>query len=199
MIEMLPMFNKSVTRINLDMVLAKQFARIKNGGVVLDVGSKHSPYKDTMQYAKYLRLDIDSASHPDIVCDLHDIKWDSDYFDTVIATEVLEHLHEPKKAIDEIHRVLKKGGVCILSTRFMYPYHEDPQDYYRFTNDSLALLFAKFRFAEIIPHGNRLQVMWQIITLGKLRYILNIFNGIFARINFYDKHYPSGFVVFATK
>ncbi len=198
----------SVNRISLDMQLIKHLKKLKPG-VVLDVGSSASPYKKFIPATKYLRLDINKESHPDICCDVHQIEWASKFFNTIIASEVLEHLANPAVAIEEMRRVLKSGGICILTTRFMYPYHPCPKDYYRFTKDSLQILFSKFSTIQIVPHGNRIQLLWQIInnsgnkSCGKLQRIfnifLNIFNPIFARINFIDKGYPLGFIVVAQK
>jgi len=188
----------SVTRISLDMELKRQFARL-SPGIVLDAGSRDSPYRRFIPHTKYLRLDIDKRSEPDICCDLHNIDWEADYFDTVIMTEVLEHLYDPQKAIDNIHRILKPNGVCILSTRFMFPYHPDPKDYYRFTQDSLSYLFRNFRRTEIHHHGNRVQVMWQTINIGKVNAFLNVLNPLFARIMSKKTNFPSGFIVYAEK
>lgn len=191
---------KSVTRISLDIELKNQFKKLKPG-IVLDVGSKNSPYKRIVPSTKYLRLDIDSQSNPDICSDLHNIKWESNYFDTIIATEVLEHLHSPEKAIDEIHRILKPGGVCILSTRFIYRYHPDPKDYYRFTRDSLEYLFKDYSFIRVYSHGNKLHVLWEIfIGFGIMSIPFKlIFNPIIAKINFKKTNYPLGFVLYAKK
>ncbi|MFH1638666.1 MAG: class I SAM-dependent methyltransferase [Candidatus Woesearchaeota archaeon] len=189
---------RSISRVSLDMELRKHLRRLKPG-IVLDVGSKYSPYKEEIPCTKYLRLDIDKNSKPDICCDLHKIKWKSGYFDTIIATEVLEHLYDPQKAINEIHRILKKGGICILTTRFMCLYHPDPKDYYRFTKDSLAYLFRRFSKVGIYHHGNRLQVLWHIINTGKLSLLLNLLNPLIARIRFKETNYPSGYLVFAKK
>ncbi len=189
---------KSVTRIGLDLALKHQFKRL-NPGVILDVGSKHSPYKKYIPYSKYLRLDVDEKSGPDICCDLHKIEWQPEYFDTVIATEVLEHLYDPQKAVSEIHRILKKGGVVILSTRFIYHYHPDPKDYYRFTPDSLRYLLRDFSKVEIYHHGNRLQSAWQVINTGKIGIFLNLLNPLLARINVKKTTAPCGFVVYAVK
>ena len=59
---------------------------------------------------------------------------------------------------------LAKGGICILSTRFIYRYHPDPYDYFRFTRDSLNILFDEFDTVEIYEHGNKIQALWLIYT-----------------------------------
>ena len=192
--------NETVSRISLDFELHRQFKRLKPG-IILDVGAMHSPYKKYIPYTKYMRLDIDEKSEPDICCDLHKINWQSDYFDTVIATEVLEHLYEPQRAINEIYRVLKAEGICILSTRFIYPYHPGPKDYYRFTWDSLNYLFRKFDKIEIYHHGSKISVIWEIINTESrvIKIILNPFNPIIAKISSIKTQLPCGFVVYAIK
>ena len=189
---------KSVARIILNKELKKHFKKLKPG-IVMDVGSKYSPYLKYIPHTKYLRLDINKKSKPDIVSDVHKIKWKSNYFDTIIATEVLEHLHTPQKALDEIHRILKPNGICILSTRFIYPYHPDPKDYFRFTKDSLSYLFRNFKNVQIYPIGNRVQCSWDLLNRGYLKIILNILNPIIALISFKDNRCPGGFIVKAEK
>jgi len=189
----------SVSRISLDFELHKQFKRLKPG-VVLEVGVGYSSYKKYIPYTRYFTLDFDKGSNPDICCDVHHIKWTSEYFDTVIAIEVLEHVHTPEKVIDEIWRILKPGGVCILSTRFIYPYHPGPKDYYRFTWDSLELLFKEFKHVEIYHHGNRIQSLWQIINYGRcIGAVLNLLNPFIARLSSKKTNFPLGFVLYARK
>lgn len=188
---------KSVTKISLEKELLKQFKRLKPG-IVLDVGSKLAPYREQISHTKYLTLDIDSQIKPDIISDISKVNWESNYFDTIVATEILEHCYSPEKAINEIYRLLKPTGVCILSTRFFYRYHPDPKDYYRFTEDSLKYLFRNFREIEIYPHGNRFQLFWEIIP-GRIFFIKNFFNSLVAKINFKDPKIPLGFVVYAKK
>ena len=189
----------SVARIGLDKLLKTQFKRLKKG-TVLDVGSKTSPYKKIIPHDRYLRLDIDASNKPDICCDLHLLNSHDNSFDTIIATEVLEHLYDPQKAIDNIHKTLKKDGTCILSTRFAHEYHPGPFDYYRFSSDGLKHLFRNFDNVEIFHHGNRLHVIWMLINSNKYSHIfLNIFNPIIALINVKKTNWPCGFVVVAKK
>jgi ubiquinone/menaquinone biosynthesis C-methylase UbiE len=57
--------------------------------------------------------------------------------DLVFSIAVLEHLKEPFKAIQEIHRVLKKSGEVYIEIPFIQPFHESPNDYYRATLQGL--------------------------------------------------------------
>jgi SAM-dependent methyltransferase len=63
----------------------------------------------------------------------------------VLCTQVLEHLPEPGAAISEIHRVLRTGGVGLISTHGVHVFHPDPpgsgQDYWRWTHAGLEKLF----------------------------------------------------------
>lgn len=196
---------KTVSGMNLGITLRRQFKRLK-AGIVLDVGAKASQYQKLIPSTIYMRLDIDAECHPDICCDVHAIAWESNYFDTIIATEVLEHLYDPQKAIDEMRRVLKPGGVCILSTRFIYPYHHSPKDYFRFTEDALQYLFRAFHQVEVYPHGGRSQVLLEIMGdwgtgyVGKcVRIFLTPLTLFIAYLPSRQSRYPCGFVVYAKK
>ncbi len=147
-----------------------------------------------------MTLDILKDTNPDICCDAHTIKHKSNHFDTVIATELLEHSHTPQEIINEIHRILKPGGICILSTRFICPYHPDPQDYFRYSKDGLRHLFRSFKKTEVFHQGNRFLVMWTLINRGVIMNLfLNIFNPIIARINVKKSDFPNGYIVYAKK
>lgn len=190
----------SVNRITLNQTLRKIFKNL-HAKKVLDVGSKGGPNLHLIKHKKYVRLDISAESAPDIVGDIHEMKVKTGSFDTVIATEVLEHLYDPQKAVDEIYRVLRPGGTVVLSTRFIYWYHPDPQDYYRFTEDSIKYLMRQFSEVKIYKHGNRLQVVWQLLMSpgSGLGIFLNFLNPLIAKINFSDERVYLGLVVVAKK
>jgi len=196
----LPMLQMdTVTRVSLDAQLIPVFNDL-NTGVVLDVGSKHSPYRSHIKCEKYTRFDIDESSNPDICGDLHDTKIPDNSYDCVIATEVLEHLYDPQKAMEEIRRILKPGGCCILSTRFLYVYHPGPHDYYRFTWDSLAHICRDFTKVDIRHHGNLIIFLWQLLNDQLITAIAcNLLNPILGRVHFKKTRYPSGFVLIAHK
>lgn len=58
-------------------------------------------------------------------------------FDTVLATDVLEHIPVPEQVWAEMARVMKPGGRCIVGVPFLYWIHEEPHDYFRFTQYAL--------------------------------------------------------------
>ena len=62
--------------------------------------------------------------------------------DTVLLLDVLEHLPAPATAIDEAARVLKPGGQLLLSVPFLYPTHDAPYDYQRWTLHGLRKLLS---------------------------------------------------------
>jgi len=194
----------TITRFSLEQKLGKIFKEIKNAGVVLDVGSSFGPYKSRLCHSKWTTLDIQKGPGVQMIADVHNIPFKNMSFDTVLATEILEHCINPQKAIEEMYRLLKKNGILVLSTRFIYFYHPRPKDYYRFTKDSLKYLLRKFREIKIYTHGNTIQNIFQSIFKSynysiifcPFIYLLNL---LVSRIDYKDEKCPSGFIVLAKK
>ena len=107
-------------------------------GIVLDVGGEKGS-KDGFQFAegagisRRLYLNIDGAKGPDIVADGTRIPVASATMDTVICLETLEHVLDPCAVLDDLSRVLRSGGVLLLSVPFLFRLHGVPQDFWRFT------------------------------------------------------------------
>jgi SAM-dependent methyltransferase len=98
-----------------------------------------------------------APNYPDV--DLHDLsKYTRDYFNIVVIDNVLEHLSDPRKALDEIHSILQVGGLCICLTPFLIRIHGYPDDYWRFTESGLRKLFDRFSHVEVESWGNRFTV-----------------------------------------
>lgn len=206
----LPTLNiKSVIWGGLLRELDNQFKRL-TPGLVLDVGGREAPYRNMVPHTAYLRLDCDESAKPDILASAEAMPVFNEVIDTVVCIEVLEHVHRPQAVAEEIYRVLKPGGTCILSTRFIHPYHPGPEDYYRFSSAALKDLFHQFSEVEVIPQGNRLQMFYQFINLRTAEHpfwavvtdviasVLNILNPIVSRITHKD-NFPLGFIVYAKK
>jgi SAM-dependent methyltransferase len=64
-------------------------------------------------------------------------------YDSAICIEVLEHLPEPGRAIATMQRILKPGGVVVISVPHLSRLHDLPHDYFRFTEFGLRYLLAQ--------------------------------------------------------
>lgn len=91
-------------------------------------------------------VDTDVAFGPRtrLICDAHDIPFADGSFDGVVAQAVLEHVADPYRCVDEIHRVLKDGGLVYAETPFMQQMHGAPYDFTRFTIQGYRRLFRRF-------------------------------------------------------
>lgn len=138
------LLTKKITRINLDKFISKY----SSDKLTLDLGCSGTP-----NYSKYFKnrvgVDIAAGEGVDIVADAHKLPFEDEKFEIILCTEVLEHLHSPQIAISEMKRVLKKGGLLILTTRFIFPIHDAPNDYYRFTKYGLKFLFNDWEILEL--------------------------------------------------
>ena len=68
--------------------------------------------------------------------------------DCVMIVSTLQHLRQPHRVIAEAFRVLKPGGVLYASVPFVFPFHEDPNDFHRFSYDGLRVLCERFECLE---------------------------------------------------
>jgi len=113
----------------------------------LDLGCANSPY--SQYFPNRVGLDVALGKGVDVVGDAHDLPFEGEKFDMILCTEVLEHLHTPHLAIAEMERVLKPGGTLILTTRFVFPLHDVPNDYFRYTKYGLRHLLQEWDILEL--------------------------------------------------
>jgi ubiquinone/menaquinone biosynthesis C-methylase UbiE len=132
-------------------------ARAHARGRLLDVGCGEKPYAPLFRdlVDEHVGVDHPESIHPlgavDVLATAYDIPLEDASFDTVLMTEVLEHLEEPGRAIAEARRLLRPGGKLILSTPFMWPLHEEPRDYFRYSPHGLRHLLEGFEPVTITP------------------------------------------------
>lgn len=132
-----------LTRITLGRFIERHASQ----GRTLDLGSQAGPYGTL--FPRRVALDLRPGPGVQIVGDAQALGFADARFDVVLCTEVLEHLPEPQKAIDEIFRVLKPGGELLLTTRFLFPIHDAPHDYFRYTKYGLRYLLRRFEIVEL--------------------------------------------------
>ena len=76
-------------------------------------------------------------------------------FDVIVCFSVLEHVFDFHEAVKNMHKSLGKKGRLLVLVPAFYPLHDEPNDYWRFTEHSLRKLFSKFRKTEIDCYGKR--------------------------------------------
>lgn len=90
----------------------------------------------------------------DLQLDATAMRLPSDSVDGFLCESMLEHVQEPQKVISEIHRVLRPGGVLLMLTPWMYPFHAAPDDFSRFSQSALAAALQGFHVTQLKPLGN---------------------------------------------
>jgi ubiquinone/menaquinone biosynthesis C-methylase UbiE len=137
-------FTEKLARARIDAFVRKHRTRERT----LDVGGGAGRY--CALFPNRVCIDSAAGAGVDVVGDAHDLSHFRDgEFGCVLCTEVLEHLHTPQKALDEMRRVLAPGGKLILTTRFIFPLHNVPGDYFRFTRYGLGHLLRDWKRVEI--------------------------------------------------
>ena len=132
-----------LTRVTLDRFIAAH----ASDRSTLDIGAQNGPY--AVHFPRRIALDIKPGLGVQIIGDAQALGIADASFEVVLCTEVLEHLPEPQRAIDEIFRVLAPGGHLVLTTRFLFPIHDAPHDYFRFTKYGLRHLLRQFEILEL--------------------------------------------------
>lgn len=169
----------------------EMLALLERGGTVLDIGGglraspgkgnrydpKHAYLVEPLSKVSYKILDPVPDYNPDIVGDIHAIPLPDNSIDAVICIAVLEHVEDPKKAMAEMHRILKPGGILFLYTPFLYYYHAEVgyyKDYWRYTKDALDLLASTFSEARWCPVRGALETWIHISPLGRVPFLPRI-------------------------
>jgi SAM-dependent methyltransferase len=138
----------SPERMRMKWAVRDWIRRLRPTGTLLEVGGGTSMLRDLIEEEApgihYVSSDIAPTNVTAVVLDGTDLPMRKASIDVVLALEVLEHVPDPRKMLLEFDRVLKSGGVVILTVPFMYGLH-DFRDYYRYTPLGLETLLAGSR------------------------------------------------------
>jgi len=118
-------------------------------GLVLDIGCADGRLRNYLRGdARYLGLDYPAtaldlyATRPDVFADAQNRPFGGEGVESIAPLDVLERLPSAAAAIAEIGRVLKPGGMLALQVPFMYPLHDAPFDFHRWTHFGLRKLLT---------------------------------------------------------
>lgn len=103
--------------------------------------------------------------HVDLECNLNGVlPFNAQIFDTIILSDVLEHIHSPQVLWAEMSRILKPGGYLMMNIPFYYWIHEEPYDYFRYTKYAIEKfsLESGFEIIKLIPMGGLPEVLADI-------------------------------------
>lgn len=142
-------------------------------GLLLDLGCGKVPLYET--YKEYVSdnvcIDWENSLHKnpfvDHQMDLNkEIPLPDRQFDTVLMTDVLEHISNPGRLMSEVTRLLKAGGKLIATVPFLYWIHEKPFDYYRYTEFQLRIFCEenKLEVDYLEPYGGAPEVLVDIVA-----------------------------------
>ena len=141
-------------------------------GALADIGCGKFPYYGIYRDLAASIVGVDWPNslhdnpHVDAYCDLNEaIDMPDGSIDTVLCTDVLEHIYRPERLWAEIARILRPGGKAIIGTPFYYWIHEAPHDYYRYTRFALErqALAAGLKVVSLEPVGGLPQVLTDIL------------------------------------
>lgn len=163
-----------ITRNQLDQFISLH----ANDKRTLDIGCANSPYSEF--FPNRVGFDIQEGKGVDVVGDAHSLPFPDKSFEQIICTEVLEHLHTPQTAIDEMYRVLKPGGKVVLTTRFIFPLHDVPGDYFRFTKYGLRHLFRNWEIEDLREEVGTMETIG--VLLQRLAFQVTLRGGAVSKL-----------------
>lgn len=129
-------------------------------GLLLDLGGNKKGKRGLFDIDQYecsvVYANLSPTKRPDTVTDAACLPFRSGIFDTVICSELLEHVFSPKEVLAEVSRVLKTKGRVLICAPFMVGIHGDPYDYGRYTGSYWKRLLddVGFECAEVGFQGS---------------------------------------------
>lgn len=175
--------------INRQMWIKDALASVPAENHMLDAGAGEQQYKKYCTHLNYVSQDFNEyegngnnvglqtgewdVSKTDIISDIINIPEPNASFNTILCTEVLEHIPDPIAALKEFHRLLKSGGEVIITAPFnslthFAPYHFCTGFNKYFYEHHLQKL--GFTITEITANGD-----WSEYFSQELRRVLNIY------------------------
>ena len=207
--------SKKISRKNLYKFISDELDN-KNDLKCLNIGSG-GPIEELLKkkVKNYYSIDIDQSRKPNEIMDICSNNFKINFNPNLICIfETLEHCENPIKAVENIHKILEKGNVCLASVPFNFHIHDEPNDFFRFTEYGCKLIFKNFSEVKVLRRNGWLESIFvnfirlekenNILSkiIGKLFIIINILTYpiiIFIQKIITSKKLTTGYFIIATK
>jgi len=136
----------------IDMVNKQHLVVLELGARVFGAGGSGDNRQIFKGASRYIGMDVHASPHVDLVGDVHQLSSlaGEAALDAIFSVAVLEHLERPWVVAEEMNRALKPGGIVFHSTVHTWPIHEQPNDFWRFSDEGLKVLFGPAFGFEVI-------------------------------------------------
>jgi SAM-dependent methyltransferase len=138
-------------------------------GDFLDLSCGNKPYEEWYKPLSTSQIGCDiiqsDKNRVDVICPADALAFEDNRFDTILCTQVLEHVYNQRGVIAESYRTLKKEGHLILTVPFCWELHEEPYDFFRVTKHGLKQMFedAGFNIIYIKANGGKWAATFQMM------------------------------------
>jgi SAM-dependent methyltransferase len=143
----------SLRRYYIDRFLASTVGQQKGSGLLLDIGGNKVQKRGQFDYSccdmNVIYANLKADKQPDVQADAAALPFADNCFDIVVCAELLEHVYSPENVLAEVFRVLKKGGLLLITVPFLVQIHADPADYGRHTDAYWERCLAETGFGGI--------------------------------------------------
>lgn len=170
-------------------------------GKLLDLGCGNKPYIDMFRrrVTNHIGCDVVQSSElrVDVLCSVTELPFKDGSYDTVLCTQVIEHVADHRALLREAFRVLRPGGVIIVSGPMYWPIHGEPNDFFRFTEYGFRFVLenAGFCRVEVLNNGGKWalcgQVLVHIVISTRLRQYPFLIRGINRLFAFLEDRTPT--------
>ena len=167
--------SKKISRKNLYKFITKELIKRKDINC-LNIGSG-GPIEELLKtkVKNYYSIDIDHSRKPNEVVDVCSKDFKVNFNPNLICIfETLEHCQNPIMAVQNIYKTLNKGNTCLASVPFNFHIHDEPNDFFRFTENGCKLIFKDFSDVKVLRRNGWLESIFvNIIRLEKEKNILS--------------------------
>lgn len=178
------------------------------GSLRLDTGKSNRVERKNEWLTEYVKnveykiLDPVPDYNPDIIGDIHNLPFADSSKEAILCLAVLEHVENPIKAMEELHRVLKPGGKLLIYVPFLYYYHAHEGyygDYWRFTIDTLRNFAKPFTQKEITPVRLPIETLCRLTPLGRYEFFIRIGRFLDSIVYKQGSNQVAGYYVYLVK